>query len=137
MKHIVLPGILSGIGMLFIGFGLSFLLGFIFPVIAKEYHNPNLFRPWSDPLMSLYFVHPFVVGIILAFIWGKVKKLFTGTTVSKGLLFGFSFWIAATFPGMFISYSSFPVSIMMIITWTLSGLAQELVAGVILAKMNP
>jgi hypothetical protein len=136
MKKIILPGLAAGIGMLGMGFLMSFLLNTAFPELSIEYQNPNLFRPWSDPLMSLFYLHPFVLGIVLAFVWERIKGLFTGTMLSRGFLFGFMFWIAATVPGMFISYSSFPISLVMIASWTINGLVQALIAGLILAKMN-
>lgn len=85
--------------------------------------------------MSIYFVYPFLLGIILAWIWHKIKVLFAGGYLKRGLSFGFIYWII-TIPGMFISYSTFPISLVMVISWSLNGLIQILVAGIILAKTN-
>jgi hypothetical protein len=43
----------------------------------------------------------------------------------------------AAIPGMLMSYSSFPVSFVMILSWTLTGLVEAVLAGIILAKLNP
>lgn len=61
MKKIVWPGIIAGVIMLITGMGLSYLLHAIFPSLIVEYNNTSVFRPWTDPLMSIYFVHPFVL----------------------------------------------------------------------------
>ncbi|HET6990764.1 MAG TPA: hypothetical protein VFJ43_05545, partial [Bacteroidia bacterium] len=117
---------------------IGMLFGNIFqatcPSLRTEFENANLFRPWSDPLMLLYFVHPFLSGIILALVWNKTKVLFTGTSaIINGLCFGLIYWIF-TIPGMIISYASFPVSFMMISDWTVSNLFEGLCVGILLSK---
>ncbi|MGZ5244555.1 MAG: hypothetical protein ACXWW0_11635, partial [Bacteroidia bacterium] len=74
MKKIILPGLLAGIVMLAVSLIFSWAMNFIAPGLQDEYRNPELFRPWSDPLMMLIFVHPFIVGIILAWVWDFVKS---------------------------------------------------------------
>lgn len=130
MKKIIVPGFLAGAAMLAASLVLNPVFAAILPELQMEYQNPALFRPWSDPLMSLIFVHPFVVGVILAWVWDKTKKI-----VKTGVMFGIIYWIVAL-PGMLISYSSFLVSLIMVLSWSLSGLLQALTAGIILAKIN-
>lgn len=116
---------------------LNQLYNFIFPAVSQEYLNPSLFRPWTDPLMSFIFIHPFVVGLILAWVWDKTKDLFTDKNwMLRGKKFGLVYWIIFL-PGMFISYSTFPVSFSMIMVWSLNGLVQAIVASWVFAKKNP
>jgi hypothetical protein len=134
MKKVIIFGLLAGLIML----ALSMILGSVFHIIApdlkSEYENANLFRPWSDPLMLLMFVQPFLVGIILAWIWQKTKGLFTGTELWKsGLCFGFIYWVT-TIPGMVISYSTFQISLLMVANWTASNLLAGLCAGILFSK---
>lgn len=134
MKKTILFGLLAGVIML----ALSTLLGSVFhvmtPALKAEYENANLFRSWSDPLMLLMFVQPFLVGIILAWIWQKTKGLFVGTKLWKnGLCFGVIYWVT-TLPGMVISYSSFPISLLMITNWTVSNLVAGLCAGFLFSQ---
>ncbi len=134
MKKIILFGLLAGLVMLVINFVVGAILEYLFPAISTEYKNINLFRPWSDPLMSLMFLHPFLVGIILAWVWSKVKHVLKAEKDHhNGLVFGFVFWLISL-PGMLISYSSFQISLTMILSWTLAMLAEYLVAGVIFSK---
>lgn len=137
MKKIFLPGLVAGIAVLAVGMLLNQIENYLFPSLTVEYVNPALFRPWSDPLMSLYFLHPFLLGFILAWVWNKVKTLFvSGSVWRKGFRFGLSVWVVSSVPGMFISYSSFQVSLAMTISWLVSGLVSTIVAGWIFAKMN-
>ena len=134
MKKIIVPGLLAGTAMLVAWMVLNWVLGFIFPTLASQYQNPDLFRPWSDPLMSLIFVEPFVLGLVLAWLWGRVKESIKGKDDwSRAVNFGVFYWVIGI-PGMFISYSTFPVSLTMIISWSLSGFVQAVVAGWVFAK---
>ncbi|OGN92741.1 MAG: hypothetical protein A2Z75_08480 [Chloroflexi bacterium RBG_13_50_10] len=134
MKKIILFGLLAGLAMLVISVALSLLFNLIFPSVAAEYNNTNLFRPWSDPIMYLMLVEPFILGIILAWIFSITKDLFkTEKAWKKGIYFGLCYWVI-TIPGMVMSYSSFPISLIMVKTWSISILIQSIVAGLIYAR---
>ncbi|OGM05066.1 hypothetical protein A2715_03635 [Candidatus Woesebacteria bacterium RIFCSPHIGHO2_01_FULL_39_32] len=136
-RKIVTTGILAGVAMLVVGIVLNWLWGVLFPSLAAEYQNPALFRPWSDPLMSYIFIHPFVVGIILAWVWDKTKHLFKERDVFwRCCQFAASYWLI-TIPGMLISYSSFQVSFVMILTWSIAILVQAIASGLVFVKKNP
>jgi len=138
MKKTILSGLFAGVAMLIVGMIFSWLFNWLFPSVALEYQNPGLFRPWSDPLMSLYFLYPFILGLILSFLWNKHKLSpnFGGSVWKKGATFGAAYWVVASIPGMFISYSSLQVSLLMVIGWSISGLINAIVAGWILARWN-
>ncbi len=136
MKKALLIIITGGL-MMAAGFAISTLANTVSPALEVEYHNPHLFRPWSDPLMQLYWLVPFINSLILFRVWALGKSLIRGDLyVRRGLSFAFSYWMV-TLPGMIMSYSSFPVSFGMVITWTVSGLAQAIVAGILFARFNP
>ena len=131
----ILVGLLSGAVML----GVSFLIGrifeFFFPYLHVEYENTNLFRPWSDPIMLIYFIEPFILGIILAWIWDLMKSIIKGNTpAEKGIYFGYIYWVI-TIPGMLMSFSSFPLSITMVVSWSVALLVQALSSGLIFSKL--
>ncbi len=140
VKKVILPGLAAGVAMLVIGMGLNQALMFAFPSLNAEYNNTNIYRPWSDPAMSLYFLYPFVLGIVLALAWDKVKVVFKdfkeGDCIRRGASFGFGIWAISSIPGMLVTYSSFQVSALVTATWTLSGLVNGVVAGIIFAKLN-
>lgn len=137
MKKIFILGIVAGAVMLVISMVFNFVCGVIYPSLLIEYNNVNFFRPLTESLASLYFLHPFLLGIILAWVWNKTKTVIIGeTVVKKGINFGFVYWIVASIPGMFITYSCFQVSFVMVLSWLFEGLIGGIVAGIIFAKMN-
>ena len=137
MKKILLSGLVAGFVMLIVSMIISALFGIVFPSLQTEYSNPNLFRSWSDPLMSLYFVYPFVLGLILAWVWDKTKGLFKEKIFWKNAVnFAFGYWLVASVPGMLITYSSFPLSLIIVLSWTVGGLVQAVCAALVYSKMN-
>jgi len=135
MKKAILSGLLAGLVMLVLGLAVGRLFDLFAPGLVAEYNNPALFRPWSDPLMSLYFLQPFLVALILAWFWTKLKGLVRGTNaLEKGLFFGLAYWLLII-PGMLMTYSSFPLSLLIVFSWTVIALIQGLAAGWIFAKM--
>lgn len=134
LKKIIGSGILAGLVIFLASQVVSRIFGVVFPSINAEYQNPNLFRPFKDPLMLLFFVHPFLLGIILAWFWEKTKTIF-GENINGGLKFGIAYWIVATIPGMFITYTSMPYSLPIIVSWLAAGLIEGILAGIIFSKL--
>jgi hypothetical protein len=135
MKKIILPGIVAGIVILILGMAINNLFMLI-PSVNADYNNFNIMRSWQDPLMLLFFIYPFVLGIALAWMWNISKGLFKGSAWKRGTNFGWTYFIIATIPGMLISYISFPISLLTIISWAVSSLISAIAAGWIFAKMN-
>lgn len=136
MKKILVPGLVSGLVMVVVSIIVSQVLHAVFPSVMAEYQNSGIFRPWTDPKMSIMFLHPFILGVILAYIWDKTKSVVKGNSpVMKGLTFGFIYWLL-TIPGMVMSYSSFPISMLMVDTWIISIFIQSICGAIILALMN-
>ncbi len=73
MKKVITFGLLGRLIMLAVGLLMSQLFLMMAPALKTEYENPNLFRPWSDPVMLLYFVHPFLLGTCLAWVWRQTN----------------------------------------------------------------
>ena len=135
MKKKIIYGLLAGLAMLIVGLAISQVFSRIFPGINAEYANVAIFRPWTDPLMQLYFLYPFILGIILAFFWGMVNGMIKGNNIwLKGINFGLGYFVLAGIPGMLISYATFQVSLILIISWLFSGLINGIVAGWIFAR---
>ena len=135
MKKIILSGLLVGLVNFVAAMAISQLFRVIFPSVNVEYSNPNLFRPYSSPLMLLFFVYPFLLGIILAWFWNKTKSIF-GSDTKGGLKFALTYWVIASIPGMFATYTSMPYSFLIVISWLISGLVEAIIAGIIFSKLN-
>ncbi len=135
-KKIILPGLLAGLLMLIAGMVFSFISNAIVPALMAEYQNLDIFRAFDDPLMSLFFLYPFVFGLALSWAWDQVKKSFKGSAKERGLNFSLMVFFIATVPGMLISYASFQISGCMTLSWMMSGFLNVLIAGQVFAKMN-
>ena len=135
MKKIVLPALLIGILLLVLSYGLLFVLVNVFPSLAEEYFNPAFRR--MDNRSVLYFLHPFVISFALAWFWNRFKEQFQGAFWVRGLEFGGVYALIATLPSMWITFSAIELSISMVLSWLAYGLLQAVLAGVILARMNP
>tara|TARA_Y100000310_G_C19985072_1_gene491555 strand:+ start:113 stop:511 length:399 start_codon:yes stop_codon:yes gene_type:complete len=126
--------LLAGFIILIFGMLTNWLIGFILPGLMLEYQNTAIFRPWNDPLMIMFFGYPFILSYVLYHLWGMVNKQFKGDVQKKAFAFAKLYFIIATIPGMFITYTSFQLSFSIIISWTVIGFVQAFVAGYVFAK---
>jgi hypothetical protein len=136
MKKILLPGLVAGIAGLAANWAIGFLFMFAFPSMNTEYSNEQIFHPWSDPLMNLYYIYFFLLAFGLAWAWNKSKSLFAKTYLANVLNFTLVYWLISTIPGMLMTISSFKVSGIMVLSWTVGAFAQLFVISLILMKMN-
>jgi len=85
--------------------------------------------------MSLYFIIPFITGILLSWAWHHVKEMIHHHRYSKGLVFGFIYWMT-TIPGILMSLSTFRLSSILIFSWVVTLFCQGIVAGYVLEKLE-
>jgi len=136
-KKIVLSGLLAGIIMLAVGMSISAIMAAIVPSLKPQYSNTRLFRSMDDPIMALYFVHPFFLGIVLAWIWSTIKAVFSGKSdTSRVWQFAIGYWLVSL-SGMLISYSTFQVSFLMVASWTIAIFIESIVVAYLFTKINP
>jgi len=137
MKKIILPGLLVGIAMLAVGFLFNFGFNELFPELAEMYENGAMFRPWEDPLMMLFFLHPFILGLAFAWVWNKTKTLFHAPCIGRrAFKFATVMFFLNILPGMWITFSSFQISLLLVGSWTISSCIQYFAAGLVLVKTN-
>lgn len=139
-KKVLVGGVVSGIVLFILMFTVNAFIGnLIHPTMQHEFKN-GAYRSFSDPLMSYIFVHPFVIGIIMAYLFYlfepfKNEKEF----LPQGLKYGLIIWLIAGLPGMLMTYSAYAEAVTsgaMVLTWTVSGLINVLAAGIIIAYLN-
>ena len=130
MKKVVKYGLIAGILMAVSGMLLSFLFGIIFPSINAVYQDTMIFRAMNDPLMSLFWLYPIVLGFVFSFIWDKTRKLFKQKKVcKKAMSFAWMYFLVAAVPAFLINVSSFNLPILMVLTWTFMSFVNGLVGG--------
>jgi len=135
MKKILWPGIISGAVILILSMGISCVF-MSMPSVVADYNNAHLMRTWRDPLISLFFVYPFLLGLALAWAWDKSKALFEGSAWNRGTNFGLAYFVISAIPGMMVTFGSFPLSLLTIVCWTESCFISAVAVGWILANMN-
>ncbi|KAB2866726.1 MAG: hypothetical protein F9K37_13680 [Bacteroidales bacterium] len=134
MKKYILTSLLAAIAGLAANMAVGFLFIFILPTLEIEYSNTSLFRPWEDPLMSLYFFHPFYIAFILAWVWNKTKSLIRGNIWRQAFVFTGFYILLATFPGLILSISSFKISFAMTFSWAVGAFVQTYIMSLLFAR---
>jgi membrane protease YdiL (CAAX protease family) len=136
MQKIFWTGLVVGIAMTIVNTLLNGLMNVLFPAMQEAYMNNPVFRPWDDPLMMLFFAYPLVLGFALAWVWDKTKQLFSGSACQKGFHFGLIYFFVLGLPMFLINVSSFNLPIGIIFSWSVMGVVNGIVAGMVLAKIN-
>jgi hypothetical protein len=135
MKKIIFPGLLAGTLLFILSYGVLYFGIRYFPELFMDYNSP-LFN--SDGNRdTLFYLHPFVISFALSWFWDRLKGLFKGNFLLRGLEFGFVYGFVALLPVMWITFSSLDISILMVSGWFFYGFAQALTAGLLFAKINP
>jgi len=132
-KKIIWPGLFVGVIALVLNMIVNYAFMLI-PSVKADYYS-GFMRSWQDPLMMVFFLYPFILGIVFAWLWDNTKSSFKGKM--RGCYFGWILFFLTTVPGMFITYTSFNLSFLTILGWTISGLLTAKIAGFVLAWMNP
>jgi len=128
--------VVSVVTMIATSIALGFIFNAIFPSVKVEYENQSLYRPWEDPLMYLYFLQPFVLTAALIWGWNKIKGLFNGTIAQKAFNLSLIYFFVAIVPAMLMTVSSFKISVLAIVTWTISAFFQAYFPSLIFIRMS-
>lgn len=134
-KKILIPGAIAGVVLLVMSFVMLYAAVYLFPNVAEQYYSP-VFRESGD-YNWLFYIHPFVLSLALAWFWERFKGSFTGSLIVRDLELGIVYTLIATLPAMLITFSALDITLTMVLTWLAYGFVQALVAGLIFARMNP
>lgn len=130
MKNKYAVAVAVGIILLASNILMGFVLDAALPSLKAEYETPA-FRPWSDPIMSLFFAYPVVLGVLLSYVWFITRKSW-----KSGLEFGIAFGLLMSVPMFIVNYSSFTFSTLMVGTWALMNFVNMIVAGLALERLD-
>jgi uncharacterized Tic20 family protein len=136
MKKLIVPALVSAVAMLAAGIIIGYSFNFLFPSVTAEYENAALYRAWDDPLMYLFFLQPFILSALLVWGWEKIKSHFQGSIGRKAFNVSLTMLLLSIIPGMLMTISSFKVSPLAILTWTISAFIQVLVASLVFIRMS-
>jgi hypothetical protein len=134
MKKIFLSGLIAGTVLLILSIAGLYLLLWQMPDMAMEYFGPAFTSQMQRSI--LYYVHPFVIGIGLSWLWNRLKSELKGSTFVRSLKFGLSYLAIGTFPYMLLIYSAINVSLAVVATWLVFGFVEATIAAIIFNQQN-
>ena len=135
MKRIIISGLITGAALFVISYGGLFLAVKFIPELFVDYNNP-LFNSNSERDL-LFYMHAFIISMALSWFWDRFKGLFHGPIILKAISFGFTYALIALLPVMWITFSAMDITVLMVSSWLFYGFFQAVIAGLILAKLNP
>ncbi|NKB35293.1 MAG: hypothetical protein GKR91_19520 [Pseudomonadales bacterium] len=137
MKTIISNGLIIGVATLVATFVINFITISIFPEFQTIYENTDIFREADDPLFMLYLLFPFALGFALAWVWNRVKHLFSGSLFKISWDFSILFLVVVGVPTFLIQLGSFNLPVMMMLSWLFTTYVNGYIAALILSKLNP
>ena len=137
MKNFFFSGLAAGVSMFLVMFAFGIFTNMFLPGLVAEYDNTAIFRLWSDPLTYYMYLHPILMGFVLAFAWRFFSGFSGGEkSVGRGAMFGLKIWVLFGIPGMLMTLSTFNVSLLMVLSWTVSVLAQYVIGGIVVTRVS-
>lgn len=137
MGKIIRNGLLVGVAMLIVTFAINFATISVFPEFQEIYENTEIFRSPDDPLLMLYLLFPFTLGLALAWVWGRIKQDFSGALARDSWNFSLLFLAVAGVPTFLINTGSFNLPLAMMLSWLVTTYINGYVAALILGKLDP
>jgi len=102
-KNIATGSISAGFALLILMVISGYLVNMVLPTDISQYGG---MRAMNDPIMTLFYLYPFVIACVTAIIFDIVKDCLNGTPVRRGLMFGVMLICIMTIPSLFVMYTS-------------------------------
>ena len=131
-KKILVAGLVAGLFILILSTAISSLAQLIWDFDYMEIAGT---RETDDPLMVLFFFHPWVLGFALAIIYSHVGNALKGDAIRKGSFFGLLMWIVIGIPSAFLVFTSMDYPDGFTVNSIIGPLIYLLVSGVVIAKL--
>ena len=130
-KKCVVAGLAAGVVILVVSQVVDFLVTMAFP--GYSVLDLGGMRAVTDPIMMLFFLHPFVLGLALAFLYPYLNL--KGGPMAKGKKFGLMMWLVIVIPSAFMVFASMDYPLPFTVSQVVGGLLYMLAAGVVIAKL--
>lgn len=96
----------------------------------------NIWKPMQGPPGLWFFIAGLLLNIIFAFVYALLSKGIPGRNWAiKGIVFGLCVWAVGMLPGMFSTYAFMTVATGVVIYWTIIGLVEMPIKGLIIAAI--
>jgi hypothetical protein len=132
---------LKPIGIATIAGGIILLaVTFIAEAIAQLITPYDIFaiggmRAMDDPIMSLFFLYPFVFALIAAVVFDLIQPALTGDACHRGLLFAVILFIIVIIPNMWVIFSSMTYPLGFYVSNILTGLIAYPLLGILYVRI--
>ena len=130
-KKILLGGITAGIVIFVVSLLFSGLVQMIGDFDMVELDG---MRDMDDPIAFLFFLHPWVLGFALAFVYPYLEKSLKGYTFQNGVIFGLLMWIVIAIPSAFLVFSSMDYPLGFTINSVIGPLIYLVASGFVIEK---
>ena len=101
-----------------------------------EIEPVNVWVPMENVSMVTLNLGSLVLNVIFVGIYAVIKKGLPGRgRVAKGLIYGLFVWALGMLPGMFFTYLFMTVAWQVLLYWTISGLLQKPICGLLAAAI--
>ena len=96
----------------------------------------NVWKPMDGPPGLSFMIVGFLLNIILVAVYVLLRKGIPGKNkLTKGIVFGLCVWAVGMLPGMFSTYSFMTVATGAVIYWTILGLVEMPIKGLVIAAI--
>lgn len=130
-KILIAAVALSVFGMIFGGVTCGWLFNWVYKL-----EPTNIWRPMDGPPGLAFMAGSFLLNIVFVVVYALLRKgIPGGNRLIKGLVFGLCVWAVGILPGMFATYSFMTIAVGVVIYWTILGLVEMPVKGLIIAAI--
>lgn len=130
-KILIAAVALSLFGMIFGGVTCGWLFNWVYKL-----EPVNVWKPMDGPPGLAFQIGGFLLNVVLVVVYALLRKGIPGKNkLTKGIVFGLCIWAVGMLPGMFSTYSFMTVATGVVIYWTILGLIEMPIKGLIIAAI--
>jgi hypothetical protein len=96
----------------------------------------NVWKPMNGPPGLAFYIVSLLLNLVFVVVYALLRKGIPGKSrLAKGLVFGLCVWAVGMLPGMFSTYAFMTVATGVVIYWTVLGLVETPLRGLIIAAI--
>ena len=130
-KQIIVAGLIVGFIIIVIDIVIGGILQTILPYNIFQFGG---MRTIDDPIMMLFFIHPWVLSFTLSFVYSHFGKSLNGNYITKGWKFGLLMWIVIFIPYTFLVFVSMDYPIGFYLNSIIPPFFYMILSGIVIAK---
>ncbi len=130
-KILIASAVVSVFSAIFAGVTCGWLFNWVYKL-----EPVNVWKPMDVPPDLTFYIGSFLLNIVFVVVYGLFRKGIPGKNkLAKGFIFGLCVWAVGMLPGMFSTYSFMTVATGVVIYWTILGLIEMPIKGLIIAAL--